>query len=62
MLSGVKNGAECWCGEILGRVEWTPHQGDCTTPCPGHPYRLCGGEQAMNVMPTGIGQSFWNRC
>ena len=58
MLSGVIRGNECWCGDILRKVEAATHLGECKTPCPGHPGQRCGGDRVMNVMPTGIGQCF----
>ena len=61
MLSGVKKGNECWCGDVMRRVVRATHLGDCNTPCHGHAERRCGGPAVMNVMPTGIGECFWKR-
>ena len=42
------NGA-CKCGEKLLPTTSARPQSECTTPCPGHPSEVCGGESRLTI-------------
>lgn len=47
VVSGVRNGTECWCGNILKGKQTNGI--DCNILCPGYPYEDCGGKGTMEI-------------
>ena len=47
--AGVQYGAECFCGNKIGKSGEVAPEEDCNMPCAGNEYELCGGPSRMNV-------------
>ncbi|KAJ6511476.1 WSC domain-containing protein, partial [Mycena vitilis] len=48
-LSGVENGNECYCGNILTNNPVGARDNQCDTPCGGDASQNCGGSYRMNI-------------
>jgi hypothetical protein len=47
--AGVEYGVECFCGNKLGKSGAPAPEEECSMPCAGNEYELCGGPNRMNV-------------
>ncbi|KAK0545893.1 hypothetical protein OC845_004877 [Tilletia horrida] len=46
-IAGVENGSDCWCGNGLSPGAAKVSDSQCSTPCGGNAYELCGGSSSL---------------
>ncbi|KAJ7662114.1 WSC domain-containing protein [Mycena polygramma] len=54
-LSGVENGNECYCGNILTNNPVGARDNQCGTPCSGDASQNCGGSYRINIYQKASG-------
>ncbi|KAI9670260.1 MAG: hypothetical protein M1831_006474 [Alyxoria varia] len=53
-VMALKNGDECYCGDLLPPSGDSAGKSDCDSPCSGYDQDNCGGSNAFQVALTGI--------